>query len=302
MNSPLHGFLPAACGALALLAGLAFGQQDPGQAEGPPPITIQPITLDVLLIKGGLGANSGLIVGGREIIAVDAKMSPESIQAMIAEVKKTIPFPVTRIILTHSDADHVNGLPGFPKGLTIISQEQTRADMVKAAAETPALADYLPTQVFKDEMKITSGRQTIVLRHFGPAHTSGDTVVFVDSVRTAFVGDLVFVGRDPIIHRAKGGSTTGLLKTLRALLDHRPHVDDFIPGHGDLVTRGEVENLIRTIEMTRAKVRTFIQEGKTLEEIKKLLQVDTRPSAAGARFPSLAEVIYLELTEAKDKK
>ena len=302
MNSPRHGFLPAACGAVVLLAGLALGRQEPGQAEGPPPVTIQPITLDVLLVKSGLGANSGLIVGGREIIAVDAKLSPETIQAMLAEVKKTIPFPVTRIILTNSDADHIGGLPGFPKGLPILCQEQTRADMVRAAAETPALADYLPTQAFKDELKIKSGRQSIVLRYFGPAHTSGDAVVFVDSVKTAFVGDLVFVGRDPVIRRAKGGSTTGLLKSLHALLDHRPHVEDFIPGHGDLVTRGEVESLIRKIEITRVKVQTFMAEGKSLEEIKKMLQVDTRPSAAGPRSPSLAEVIYEELSEANDKK
>ena len=303
MNSPLQAVLAAACGAALLLAGGLAAQQSPTQQEGLPPVTLQPITLDVLLVKGGSGANAGLIVGKRELIAVDAKMSPESVQEMLAEVKKNIPFAVTKVILTHSDGDHVNGLPGFPKGIAIIAQEQVKADMIKAAEDLPALKDWLPTQVFKDELKIQSGRISIVLRHFGPAHTNGDTVVFVDSELTAYVGDLVFIGRDPIIHRAKNGSSFGLVKTLKALLDHRPHIDSFLPGHGDMVTRTEVAALIRSIEVKQARVRALIAEGKSLDDIKKILQVAARPAASeGPRFPSLVEVIYQELTEKKAAK
>jgi glyoxylase-like metal-dependent hydrolase (beta-lactamase superfamily II) len=286
-----------------LLAAVSFGQQNPGQPEGPPPIAIQPITFGVLLIKGGSGANSGLIIGDKEVIAIDAKMSPESVQEMLAELKKKIPYPVTKVILTHSDADHINGLPGFPRGITIISQEQTKADMIKAAADLPALQDYLPTLVFKDGMKVKSGKITIDLRYYGPAHTNGDTVVYVDADRTAYVGDQAFVGRDPIIHREKHGTSFGLVKTIKAILDHRPHADSFLPGHGDMLTRAELENLARSIEVKQSKIRTFIAEGKSLEEIKKILGVEERPGAsAGPRFPSLVEVIYQELTEKKDKK
>jgi len=303
MNSPLQAVVAAACGAVMLLAGALTGQQNPAQQEGPPPVTIQPITLGVMLVKGGSGANAGLIVGKREIIAIDAKMSAESVQDMLAQIKKNVPYPVTRIILTHSDGDHINGLPGFPKGLAIISQEQVKADMIQASADLPALKDYLPTEVFKDELKFKSGNMTFLLRHYGPAHTNGDTVVYIDSDRIAYVGDLVFVGRDPIIHRAKNGSSFGLVKTLKALLDHRPHVDSFLPGHGDMVTRTEIAALIRSIEVKQARVRTFIAEGKSLDDIKKILQVPVRPSASGGpQFPSLVEVIYQELTEKKAAK
>ena len=64
---------------------------------------------------------------------------------MLAEIRKVTPEPVTTIILTHSDGDHVNGLPGFPKGLTIVAHENVKRDMEKAAADLPALKDYLPT-------------------------------------------------------------------------------------------------------------------------------------------------------------
>jgi len=303
MKSPFPVVLAIISGILILRAGIASGQQNPPSRQESAPVTIQPITLTLLLVKGGAGANSGLIIGNKEVFAIDAKMSPESIQEMLAELKKTVHAPVTKIILTHSDADHINGLPGFPKGLSIISQEQVRADMVKAAADLPALQDYLPTVVFKDELKLQSGRRMITLRHYGPAHTSGDTVVYVDLERTAFVGDLVFIGRDPIVHRSKNGSSFGLVKTLKAILDHRPHIETFIPGHGDMVTRDEVEGLVRAIEIKQARVKTLIAEGKSLDEIKKILQVEDRPGAGGRpQFMSLVEVIYQELTEKKEKK
>jgi len=300
MKSPIQAAICIVCGAVMLLAGVSSGQQAPAGRPEQAPVIIQPITLGILLVKGGSGANSGLIIGNTELIAVDAKMSPESIQQALAEIKKTVAFPVTRILITHSDGDHINGLPGFPKGLTIIAHEQVKADMVKAAETQPALLDYLPTVVFKDELKLKSGRIEITLRHFGPAHTSGDTVVFLDGDLTAYVGDLVFVGRDPLIHRSKNGSASGLVKTLKALLSHRPHIDTFIPGHGDIVTRTEVENEIRDIEIKQGKIKTLVAEGKSLDEIKKIFQVEDRPGAAGRpRFMSLVEVIYLELTEKK---
>lgn len=286
-------------GALMFLAVCAFGQQNPASPQEEPPVTIQPITFSLLLVKGGSGANSGLIILNKEIFAVDAKMSPQSVQAMLEEVKKTIPFPVTKIILTHSDADHVNGLPGFPQGVAIIAQDQVKADMIKAAADLPALQEYLPTVTFKDDLKLKSGPTTVILRSYGPAHTTGDTVVYVDRDKTAFVGDLVVVGRDPLIHRSKNGSSFGLVKTLRAILDRRPHIETFIPGHGDMITRAEVESLIRSIEIKQARIKALIAEGKSLEDIKKIFQVQDQVVAGRPQFMSLVEVIYLELTEKK---
>jgi len=299
MTSQLQTARGVVRGALMILAVVAFGQQNPASREDQAPVTIQPITFSLLLVKGGSGANSGLIVGYKEIFAVDAKMSPESVQAMLEELKKTLPFPVTKVILTHSDADHINGLPGFPRGVAIIAQEQVKADMIKAAADLPALQDYLPTVTFKDELKLKTGPTTVILRYYGPAHTAGDTVVYVDRDKTAFVGDLVVVGRDPLIHRSKNGSSFGLVKTLRALLDRRPHIETFIPGHGDMITRAEVENLIRSIEIKQARIKALIAEGKSLDDIKKIFQVEDLTSSGRPQFMSLVEVIYLELTEKK---
>jgi len=301
MKSPLPIIACAIAVILLVSPAAPFAQENPSGGQETAAITLQPITINIYLVKGGAGSNAGLIVGTKDIIAVDAMMTPESVQRMIAAINKTISprkLQITKIILTHGDADHVNGLPGFPRGLAIISQEQVKDDMAKAAADSPDLLNYLPTQVFKNELKFTFGKELITLSHYGPAHTNGDTVVYIDNQKTAYVGDLVFLGRDPVIHLAKGGSSAGLVKTLKAILSHRPHISTFIPGHGEMVTRDEVANLIRTIEVKQFQTRTLLADGKSLDEIKKILEVDTRPAAAGnPAFPSLVEIIYREWTE-----
>jgi cyclase len=297
MNSRLQTMVFAAAGAAALLAVLAPALAGPQTSQAPAPIVIQPITLSLQLVKGGSGANAGIIVTREAVMFIDAKMAPESARAMIEEIGKLAKGPVTGVIITHSDGDHVNGLPGFPKGLKIYAQEGAAAEMARAAEDKPDLKDYLPTDVFKDKLSITVGRRKVLLEHYGPAHTSGDTVVYVDDERTAFVGDLVFIGRDPLIHRAKKGSSSGLVANLKAILGHKPKIDTFVPGHGDMITRAEVESLIRSIETRQSRIKGLVAEGKSLEEVKKILGVDESP--AGRRFPSLVEVIYQELTEKK---
>jgi hypothetical protein len=79
MTSHLQPVRGVVCGALMILAVMAFGQQNPASREEEAPVTIQPITFNVLLVKGGSGANSGLIILNKELYAVDAKMSPESV-------------------------------------------------------------------------------------------------------------------------------------------------------------------------------------------------------------------------------
>ena len=50
----------------------------------------------------------------------------------------------------------------------------------------------------------------------------------------------------------------------------------------------------------RAKVKALVAEGKSLDDIKQSFGVKDAPAQAGRpRFPSLIEIIYLELTEKK---
>src|SRR5579863_5347872 len=102
-------FLATALTALTF-AGLATGQQQP------PPLSVKQLKSDVYWTQGGAGGNTGIIVGKDGVIVIDAKTTPASAKEMLAEIKKITPKPVTTVILTHSDGDHVNGLAAFPAG------------------------------------------------------------------------------------------------------------------------------------------------------------------------------------------
>jgi len=277
----------------ACACGLALAQP---QAAS---LSVVPLKGGVYMVKGGSGANTAFVVGKKEVILIDAKMSEESAKAELAEIQKLTQNPVKYIILTHSDGDHVNGLSGFPKGLPIIAHANTKKDMEDAFKDPKmsALAPYLPNQTMTASQPMTLDSVRLELLYFGPAHTSGDLVVYLPDQKIAFVGDLVFVGRDPLIHRQKGGTSIGLAQNLQKML--ALDADTFLCGHADPLTKADVRGLMTSIEEKHAKVKGLVAQGKSVEEIKSAMGVASAPGQAAGRFPSLIDIIYQEVTEKK---
>jgi glyoxylase-like metal-dependent hydrolase (beta-lactamase superfamily II) len=248
-----------------------------------------------------MGANTGFFIGEKEVLAIDTKMTEDAAKQMIAEIKKLTPHPISYITLTHSDGDHVNGLVGFPQGTNIISHEKTRAHMYKAFQSARECA-YLPNITFSDRLSLYLGgvlRGTrIDLLYFGPGHTDGDALVYFPDERVAFIGDLIFIGRDQLIHRHKNGNSFGLVKALKAILNLDAEI--FVHGHGDLAAKKDIQNHIQSVEEKQIRIQALLKEGKTLEQVKKIFNIEDRPGQPGGmRWASLVEVIYLELTEKK---
>ena len=297
--------LIAAFVTMACLGGLAAAAAAPAptrsapkpQQPQPVPLSVEPLRGGVYWVKGGSGANAGVVIGEKEVIVIEAKMTEESAKAMLAEIKKLTPNPVKYVVLTHSDGDHVNGLSGFPKGLTIVAHTNTKKDMEEAFKDPKmsALLPYLPNETVAGDRPLNIDGVRVDLHYFGPAHTSGDLVVCIPDQKIAFVGDLVFIGRDPLIHRHKGGTSFGLVQTLKKIL--ALDADTFISGHNDPLTKADIQGLVTSIEDKQAKVKALIQEGKSLEEIKAAFGITEAPGQAARRRPSFIETIYLELTQ-----
>jgi glyoxylase-like metal-dependent hydrolase (beta-lactamase superfamily II) len=247
-------------------------------------------------VTGGAIDNTGFYVGSKEVLAIDAKMTPEATRAVVARIRKLTPGPITFVALTHSDRDHVDGLPGYPPAARVIAHANARRDL-DAAFKDPARRAYLPALTFTDELDLHLAGATVRLLHFGPAHTTGDVVVFFPAEKVAFVGDLVFLGRDPLIHREKkGGTSVGLVKALRAIL--QLDADTFLNGHGRPATRADLQALVAKIEDTRTRVKALVAKRKSLVEVKRALKAEDKPvPPGGQRWPSLVDVIFAELTE-----
>ncbi len=286
----------------ALLAGLGVGiAAAAGQAQpAPPPIAVKHIAGGLYLVTGGSGANAGFYVTPKEVCVIDAKMTPDSARQMLQEIRKITKAPATTVILTHSDGDHVNGLPGFPDGFVVVAHENVKRDMEKAAVEIPALKKFIPRVTYAGDTVFDIGGTPLALRYFGPAHTDGDTSIIFEKEKAAFVGDLAFQGRDPLVHLKKNGSAVGLAKTLRQLLEIQPPIEIFLSGHADPLGRTDIEALAGSIEAKIEKVKALIAEGKTLDNVKASFGVSEAPAEGERpRWPSLVEVIYQELTAKK---
>ena len=286
---------------LSLLAlfilSFSFSSFITAQQQEPAPVKASQVKRNIYEVKGGRGANSGFFIGEKEVLVIDAKMTEDSAKQMIAEIKKLSTNPIKYVILTHSDGDHVNGLVGFPQDVIVVAHHRTRKDMDQAFKD-PRQRFYLPSLTFSEKLKLYSGNRTIKLFHFGPAHTNGDVVIYFPDEKVAFLGDLLFLGSDPLIHRHKNGSSFGLVKTLKNIL--KLDADSFVHGHGDIASRSDVEGLIKSLEEKQTKIKALVEEGKSLAEIKKIFKVEDRPPRPGRRrWLSLVETIYLELTEKK---
>ncbi|NWG01788.1 MAG: hypothetical protein HXY44_02895 [Syntrophaceae bacterium] len=64
---------------------------------------------------------------------------------------------------------------------------------------------------------------------------------------------------------------------------------------GDLATKKEILGVIQSIEEKQNRIKALVKEGKSLDQVKKIFNIEDRPG--GTRWMSLVEVIYLELTE-----
>jgi cyclase len=167
------------------------------------PLVVSPLGKGAYLVTGGI-SNTGFVVGDKGVIAIDAQMFVDDAKQEQAEIAKITKKPVHAVILTHSDIDHVNGLPGWPRGIQIIAQENTKPEIQVAIENTdsrqmtspPELTDYLPTHsIRRSETTVSDGVQ-VVLTHLAAGHTDSDLVIYLPAQKVVFTGDLLTIG-DP---------------------------------------------------------------------------------------------------------
>ena len=286
---------------LAMIAGFAVLATIAAAQEQPVPLKVAKIRGNVYWTQGGAGANTGFIIGTTGVIVVDTKTTVESSKDVQAEIAKITPKHVNTAIVTHSDGDHVNGLAGFPLGLTIISQENCKKEMeASAGARGAAPQDRLPTKtVAKDETMTIDGVRVRLL-HWAPAHTSGDLIVYLPAQKIVFGGDLLVTNRpDTRIHVEKHGSVEGWLENVKGML--ALDADTYVTGHGDLMTKDDVRKKLAYIQDKWDKVKAMVAEGKSLNDVKTAMGEPTVPPAPNAQgnmpAASLTEIIYNEITK-----
>ena len=219
------------------------------------PLDIQQVK-DGLYVITGPGGNVGVRVTGDGVVLVDNKFERNH-DAIMGHVQSVTDQPVTYVMGTHHHGDHMGGNPLFSTHAQIIGHQNNRDNMIRGDQPSP------PTLVFADETSIFVGEAEVRAHHFGQGHTNGDAIIYFPDLGTIHGGDLLH-GIAPFIDYGNGGSSMAWITTLEGALELE--WDTAIPGHGDLMTRADVEAFRDQMVSVRARMTELIGEGVTKEQ------------------------------------
>ena len=283
----LTGLWRAAVGAMLWWVAAAQGVEAPaaGAAPSPPSLPMTEIAPGVWAHQGvqeelnpanrGGIANVGFVIGTRCVAVIDTGGSLGFGQSLLAAVRQRTQRPICHVINTHMHPDHVLGNAAFKSpGVSFVGHAKLRAALANradtylnnAAREMGAVAQgseiVLPDVAVSGEQRLDLGGRTLVLRARPTAHTDNDLSVFDEASGTLWLGDLLFVGRIPVID----GNLKGWLALCRELRSLQPR--HIIPGHGAWTGAWPqaIDTQIAYLSAVEQEVRGAIKAGKTLAE------------------------------------
>lgn len=257
------------------------------------------------MLQGG-GGNIGIVADPAGVFMIDAM--EEELAAKIRAAIRPLPGGdrVRILVNTHWHGDHVNGNKAFGPAAIIIAHENVRSltssDQNLMGGTSKALpAGAQPVVTYSDKLIIHAGGETIRLVHFPHAHTDGDTVVFIDSLKVLHMGDMFFNGMFPFLDVGHGGDIDNWVRQLDSILAVLPAEAKIIPGHGPLAGKDELKAFRQMLSDSAEIVRGQMKEGKTLEQIKAAGVPDRlAPWTKGfLSTPNWLELVYRSLEKHK---
>jgi quinoprotein relay system zinc metallohydrolase 2 len=186
----------------------------------------------------GDSANIGFIIGETCVAVIDTGGSIATGRALAAAIGRTTPLPVCFVINTHVHFDHVLGNAAFAGGDTVfVGHENLRAAIEanreffieQFAAELGGVDAGLiiaPTKGVAAESRLDLGGRELQLAAHPLAHTSTDLTVFDTKTATLWTGDLVFIGRMPVLDGSLRGWLAWIEQTQNLAIAR------IVPGHG----------------------------------------------------------------------
>lgn len=188
------------------------------------------------------GSNFVFVTQKHGVVLVDTK-NPGWGAHMQRLVRSVTSKPITTIILTHTHYDHTGSNVEFPDTIDFVAHVNCVRSLAQATCNNVTGCSYfqgenkkyLPRTTFKDRLTLFSGKDTIELFYYGPAHTDGDAIVYIPSLNALHPGD-IYPGRySPFIDTINGGSGVGYDTVLRRLVQHFKRVEIMLPAHRDVV-------------------------------------------------------------------
>lgn len=240
--------------ALALLATPAFASEDitdqyPQSLLYSKPVEVIPYVFTAIgatapptFKNAGHNNNLSFIVTGDGVVVVNSGASYLLAKALNDEIKVQTDQPVKLVINENGQGHSMLGNNYWiEQGVPVLAHADAAAEFADSAGQSlTALKSYArenaegtdpmgPTETFTDRRDITMGNFKIEVLHLGPAHSPGDTQVWLPDQGLMIAGDIAFHERMPPIF--EGTCTLCWIETWEGpLTDLSPTY--IIPGHG----------------------------------------------------------------------
>ncbi|MFI9722503.1 MBL fold metallo-hydrolase [Streptomyces sp. NPDC052396] len=206
--------------------------------------------------------NAGFVTDGDRTLLIDtAATLPRARALREAVLASGAPAP-SLVVNTHHHGDHTYGNCLFAPEAIIIGHHACREQTIAAGRQLHLVWPEVeygevditpPALTYSDTLTLHIGDIEVRLIHPGPAHTLGDSIVWLPEQRVVFTGDLVFNGGTPFVLM---GSLEGSLRAVERLraLDARV----VVPGHGAVTDPGvydTVEGYLRFLDQLATTAR-----------------------------------------------
>jgi glyoxylase-like metal-dependent hydrolase (beta-lactamase superfamily II) len=219
--------------------------------------------------------NVCFIIGERGTLVVDTGMGLKNGALVVREAQKLSKGHTLYLTTTHVHPEHVTGEPAFPSITTWIVDEAQGDDIQRLlpelipsfSARSNAIKQMLgdvrmgvPDIVFDREARLDLGGVTVRMLYFGPAHTHGDEVIFVEPDSILLPGDIVQNKMFPLIPDATGNARnwSAILDKLASL-----HPQKIVPDHGVFGDASLIEQEKTFFLALEARVAELKKEGKS---------------------------------------
>lgn len=217
-------------------------------AFGQGPIRGEKLTDSVALISGA-GANVIAVLAPDGVVLVDGGLAERStaleqtLRTLVAE------RPVKVLFNTHWHPEQTGFNAAAAKaGAKIVAHEFTRQYLgmdvrLEWANRTvqPLPKTAQPTQTFRTKGKLDFGGETIEYGHLGQAHTDGDIFLFLRNANILAVGDVISIGKYPILDYASNGWIRGVATATRTLIEMSDRQTRVIASQGAMTDRVYME-------------------------------------------------------------
>jgi len=225
-------------------------------------------------ILEGSGGNIAVLTGPDGKILVDAGIGvsrPKVTEALSGLGNQ----PITHLINTHWHFDHTDGNAWLnSRGAKIIAHENTRKHLsgIQRVEDwdynfLPSPKAAIPTEIVGNERRLKLNGSSLLLKHYGRAHTDGDISVTFGEADIVHVGDTYWNGIYPFIDYSTGGSIDGMIAASDANLAATTDNTIIIPGHGQPVSnRTELKEFRDMLVAIRDRVAALKKQGRTRDE------------------------------------